>query len=247
MVMTASVGTDLDEFYASQRPRVLIVEDDQETIALLKQILRSAGFDVMSAPNGSEALRKFHSVMPDLVLLDLMMPEMDGWEMLRQLREVSQTPVVVLTALDNKENLVNCLSQGADDYVTKPFYRAEVIARIHAVLRRAQRPQQSQRFTFPKIGLMLDSQSREVRYKNERIPLTAKEFDVLATLAKNAPEVVSYQALAEAVWGRDLPQARQRIKFLVYLLRQKLGQVDDQGANLIINIDRLGYKLDTGD
>ena len=247
MTLSQPVGADLDELYAGQRSRVMIVDDDPDTTQLLKQILRSAGFDVLSAANGVEALKKYHAVTPDLVLLDLMMPEMDGWEVLRQLRQFSPTPVMVLTAINSKETLLDCFQLGADDYLTKPFYRGEVLARINAVLRRSRRPQPAYRFAFPKIGLIIESQSREVRYKGERIPLTVKEFEVLSTLARHAPEVVDYLTLSEAVWGKDLPQARQRIKFLIYLLRRKLGHVDPAGVDLIVNVDRLGYKLETGE
>jgi DNA-binding response OmpR family regulator len=133
-----NVGADLDEFYASERSRILVVEDDQDTAFLLKQILRHAGFDVLSAMNGKEALSKVNLSFPDLVLLDLMMPDMDGWETIDRLRQVTSTPVIVLTALANKENIVSCLQRGADDYMTKPFYKAEVIARVNAVLRRSR-------------------------------------------------------------------------------------------------------------
>ncbi|WP_299024805.1 response regulator transcription factor [uncultured Thermanaerothrix sp.] len=247
MVLSQPLGADLDEFYSGQRSRIMIVEDDPDTTTLLKQILRTAGFDVLSAANGIEALRKYHTITPDMVLLDLLMPEMDGWETLRQLRQVSTTPVLVLTAVDAKESLMECFHLGADDYLVKPFHRGEVLARINAILRRSRHVQSSHRYVFPNVGLIIESQSREVRYKNERIPLTVKEFEVLSTLAKYAPEVVDYLTLSEAVWGRDLPQARQRIKFLIYLLRRKLGNVDEAGADLIVNVDRLGYKLETGE
>ena len=241
------VGADLDDYYASERSRILVVEDDQDTAFLLKQILRHAGFDVLSAANGREALVKVNLSFPDLVLLDLMMPEMDGWETIDRLRQVTNTPVIVLTAMANKENVVDCLHKGVDDYMTKPFYKAEVIARVQAVLRRSRTARDTNRFVFPQIGLAIDTQTREVRIKNTKIQLTGKEFGVLLVLAKHAPEIVHYQKISQSVWGRDFPQARQRIKYLVYLLRQKFADVDAQMADLIVNIDRLGYKLNTGE
>ena len=122
------VGSDLDSFYNSERSRILVVEDDLDTSFLLKQILRHAGFDVLSAANGLEALSKINVGTPDLVLLDLMMPEMDGWETVDRLRQFSNTPVIILTALNHKEETVNCFQKGVDDYMTKPFYKAEVVA-----------------------------------------------------------------------------------------------------------------------
>ncbi len=242
-----SVGADLDEFYASERPRILVVEDDQDTAFLLKQILRHAGFDVLSATNGKEALSKVNLSFPDLVVLDLMMPDMDGWETIDRLRQVTSTPVIVLTALANKENIVSCLQRGADDYMTKPFYKAEVIARVNAVLRRSRSARDTSRYVYPQIGLAIDTQTREVRLKNAKIQLTGKEFGVLLALAKHAPEIVHYQKIAQTVWGKDFPQARQRIKYLIYLLRQKFQEVDNELGDLIVNIDRLGYKLFTGE
>ncbi len=241
------IGADLDDYYASERSRILVVEDDQDTAFLLKQILRHAGFDVLSAFNGKEALNKVNLSFPDLVLLDLMMPEMDGWETIDHLRQVSNTPVIVLTALTSKENTVDCLQRGVDDYMTKPFYKAEVVARVHAVLRRAHTMRDSGRFVFPQIGLAIDTQTREVRLRSAKIQLTGKEFSVLLVLAKHAPEIVHYQKISQSVWGRDFQQARQRIKYLVYLLRQKFQEVDPEAGNIIENIDRLGYKLLTGD
>jgi len=241
------VGADLDEFYASERPRILVVEDDQDTAFLLKQILRHAGFDVLSASNGREALNKVSLSFPDLIVLDLMMPEMDGWETVERLREVTNTPIIVVTALTNKDNVVTCLQKGVDDYMTKPFYKAEVVARVNAVLRRSKSNREGNRYVFPQIGLAIDTQTREVRLRHTRIQLTGKEFGVLLMLAKHAPEIVHYQKIAQGVWGRDFPQARQRIKYLVYLLRQKFEEVDPAFAERIINIDRLGYKLNTGE
>ncbi len=244
-VLTKEVGSDLDEYYSSERSRILVVEDDQDTAFLLKQILRHAGFDVLSANNGKEALNKVNLSIPDLVLLDLMMPEMDGWETIDHLRQVSNTPVIILTALNNKENVVTCFQRGVDDYMTKPFYKGEVVERVQAVLRRSRSTRDSSRFVFPQVGLAIDIQTREVRLKNTRIQLTGKEFSVLLNLAKHAPEILHYQQISQAVWGRDFPQARQRIKYLVYLLRQKFMQVDPAAENLIVNVDRLGYKLIT--
>ena len=240
---TEFVGSDLDSFYNSERSRILVVEDDLDTSFLLKQILRHAGFDVMSAANGLEALSKINVGIPDLVLLDLMMPEMDGWETVDRLRQFSSTPVIILTALNNKEETVNCFQKGVDDYMTKPFYKAEVVARVNAVLNRCKSSKAHNRYVFPEIGLIIDTQSREVTLRDTTIALTGKEFGVLLILAKHAPEIVHYQQIANSVWGRDFPQARQRIKYLVYLLRQKFTAVDSTTENLIQNIDRLGYKL----
>ncbi len=241
---SVSPGVDLDEVYATERVRVLVVDDDSDLVTLVKHILRSSGFDVLSANNGVEALRRAREVQPDLVLLDLMMPEMDGWETLRNLRQFSNAPVIVLSALSSKDEIVRCLYEGVDDYMTKPFYKGEVVARINAVLRRARQPREATRFNFPKVGLAIDAKTQEVTFMNHVIQLTAKEFALLSLLAKNAPGIVSYPVIAQTVWGEDVPNVRQRTKYLIFLLRRKFEEIDE-GFELIQSVDRMGYKLKT--
>lgn len=241
-----SVGADLDDLYNKQRPKVMVVEDEADTVLLLKQILRTGGFDVFSAWNGKEALEKTNLLTPDLVILDLMMPDMDGYETLKHLRKQGDVPVIVVTALNSKENLIQCLKMGADDYVTKPFYKDEVVARVHAVLRRTGKRHEETRLTIPSLDLILNFQTREVVYQGKQIELTPKEFAVLAVLAKQAPAVVHYQAISRSVWGRDFDTARQRIKYLIFLLRKKFLEIRPD-LDVIINVDRLGYKLYSGE
>lgn len=243
LTSTVGAGIDLDEVDAD-RQRVLVVEDEFDTVFLLKQILRIAGFNVMSACNGQEALKKIVEHKPDLVLLDLMMPEMDGWETLAHLRQMTDVPVIILSAIGAKNEIVKGLSSGIDDYVTKPFYNAEVIARVKAVLRRSGKPQEVSRLVFPQVSLIVDLMSQEVTLNNVEIRLTPKEFSVLSILAKHAPAIVSYHSISQAVWGEDSSDVRKRTKYLVYLLRRKFEKAE-AGSNLILNVDRLGYKLQT--
>lgn len=241
-----ALGADLDDLYAKQRPKVMVVEDEPDTVLLLKQILRTGGFDVFSAWNGREALEKTELLTPDLVMLDLMMPEMDGFETFRHLRKNSNVPVIVVSALNSKDTIVQCLRMGADDYLTKPFYKDEVVARVHAVLRRTGQRSEETKLTVSGLDLTLNFQTREVHYQGKSIELTGKEFAVLAVLAKNAPAVVHYQTIARSVWGKDFERARQRIKYLIFLLRKKFSEVNPE-VEVIINVDRLGYKLQTGE
>lgn len=235
-------GLDLDEFQSSSRQCVLVVEDEPDTVYLLKQLLRMAGYNVLSAANGHEAILKCQTIKPDLILLDLMMPEMDGWQTYQHLREVTDVPVLVVSAIHNKDEVVRALRMGMDDYITKPFVNAEVVARVEAVLRRSRPARELDRMVFPNPGLVINFSTQEVIIQNKRIQLTGKEFAILSILARKAPEVVQYRQIAETVWGKDNPQVRNRIKYLVYLLRQKLEAVTGN-AELIQNIDRLGYKL----
>lgn len=235
-------GVDLDEVHSSTRPTVLVVEDEPDTVLLLKQILRLAGFDVLGAFNGTEAVQKAAEAKPDLILLDLMMPELDGWQTFQYLRQTTDVPVVIISAIHNKDEIIRALRMGVDDYVTKPFINAEVVARVQAVLRRARPTRHTDRLVFPHSDLVIDFATQEVILQQKRIQLTGKEFAILATLARSAPDVVQYRSIAEAVWGKDNPQVRNRIKYLVYLLRQKLEDASGK-PDLIQNIDRLGYKL----
>ena len=242
----SQTGVDLDEVYASERHSVLVVEDEPDTVVLLKHILRSAGFNVMGALSGSEALKKCAEAKPDLVILDLMMPDMDGWETYRYLRQMSDVPVIVISAVGNKDDIVKALRMGVDDYVTKPFFNAEVIARAQAVLRRYGKAEDVSRLVFPEIDLVIDFQTQKVTLSEQSVQLTNKEFAVLAVLARNAPEVVNYQTIAQQVWGMDTPDVRKRIKYLVYIIRRKFQSLD-QERELIANVDRLGYKMNTGE
>jgi len=237
-------GVDLDEVHASNRSTVLVVEDEPDTVLLLKQILRMAGYDVLGALNGLEAVQKAADAKPDLILLDLMMPDLDGWQTFQYLRQTTDVPVVIISAIHNKEDVVRALRMGVDDYLTKPFINAEVVARVQAVLRRARPSRKTDRLVFPQSDLVIDFGTQEVILQQKHIQLTGKEFAILATLARSAPDVVQYRAIAEAVWGKDNPQVRNRIKYLVYLLRQKLEDISGN-PDIIQNIDRLGYKLRT--
>lgn len=239
-------GVDLDEVYATERHSVLVVEDEPDTVTLLKHILRNAGFNVMGALSGSEALKKCADIKPDLVMLDLMMPDMDGWETYRYLRQMCDVPVIIISAVGDKEDVVRALRLGVDDYVTKPFYNAEVVARAQAVLRRYGKMEDVSRLVYPAIDLVIDFQTQKVTLRDQSVQLTNKEFAVLAVLARAAPEVVNYQTIAQQVWGMDTPDVRKRIKYLVYIIRRKFQNLDHQ-HELIMNVDRLGYKLDTGE
>jgi len=240
------LGIDLDKLSYSERRRVMVVDDEADTVFLLKQILRIAGFNVLSAASGEEALSKMEEAKPDLVLLDLMMPDMDGWETFRSIRQKTNVPVVVVSALGSKDQIAGGLERGVDDYISKPFYNAEVTARVRAVLRRTQDPREVSRFIFPLIDLSVDLLNQEVVYCSEKIHLSQKEFGVLAALAKHAPAIVSYETISMGVWGEDSPDVRKRTKYLIYLLRNAFNEVKPD-SKLILNVDRLGYKLQTGE
>ncbi len=238
------LGMDLDEVPSIDHQRILVVDDEPDTVFLIKNILRMAGYDVLSALNGRDALKKVKDAPVDMVLLDLMMPEMDGWETLRYIREMSQVPVIIVSAIGAKDEIVRALDIGVDDYLTKPFFNAEVVARIRAVLRRAGKTQEISRLIFPQVNLTIDMSTQEIIFQGKHIHLTPKEFAVMSVLAKHAPAIVSYNKISQAVWGEDSEDARKRTKYLIYLLRRKFETITSE-FDLILNIDRLGYKLQT--
>ncbi|NPV55171.1 MAG: response regulator transcription factor [Anaerolineae bacterium] len=243
-IPTANVGVDLDNLEEKNHSSVLVVDDEAETVLLIKAILRMAGFNVLSAMNGEEAIKKLSSFAPDLVMLDIMMPEMDGWETLQYMRQMSDVPVIVVSAQNTKEDVVNGLQRGVDDYITKPFHNEEVVERVKSVLRRARKVREVSKLVFPAVDLTVDLMTREVCLGGQSIRLTSKEFAVLSILAKHAPSIVTYQTIAESIWGEDSEDARKRIKYLAYLLRRKFEKIAPQ-HDLIVNIDRLGYQLQT--
>ncbi len=236
------VGIDLDEVTRSNLPKVMVVEDDFDTLSLLKQILIRSGFNVSGAMNGQDAISKLSTYDPDIVLLDVMMPEMDGWETMRMLSNVSDVPVILVTALATKENVIKGFQAGVDDYIVKPFYKDEIVARIRAVLHRTKRNSQKDIIRFNNADLTIDCHSQEVKQNGKSFQMTSKEFAVLLTLAKQFPSAVTYREMAMTVWGEDKPQIRQRIKYIIYLLRQKFKNFNQ--TNLYIhNVGRLGYRF----
>jgi DNA-binding response OmpR family regulator len=237
-----NTGIDLDTMRNDARVRVLIIDDEPDTVTLLKLIFQREGFNVAGALSGQEALQKLETVRPALILLDLMMPEMDGWDTFSRLRQLTQAPVIVISALSQSDHIVRALKMGADDYVTKPFNNAEVIARSQALLRRSGKEKEIKRMVFPAIEMVLDLDTQEVFYRGHRIQLTGKMFDVMLILAKSAPRVVSYDDITTQIWGETGASVRNRLKYLIYLLRQEFDAADG-GKGIIKNIDRLGYKL----
>lgn len=237
-------GLDLDQMTQGNRPRILVVDDEPDTVQLIKHIFQYAGFDVSGANSGKDAIAKMAEVHPSIVLLDIMMPEMDGWQTYTTLRKISDLPVVVISALGQTDVIVKALQMGVDDYITKPFNNEEVIARVKNVLRRIGTRNVLNRIGFPDLELILDLDTQELFYKGKRIQLTGKMFEVLSILANNAPRLVSYDDLTEKIWGEKTPSSRNRLKYLVYLLRQEMDSVD-HSMEVIKNVDRLGYKLVT--
>lgn len=240
-----TAGMDLDLIRDTPyRPRVLIIDDESDTVYLLKELLRLTGFDVTGAESCHEALKKCTDWNPDLISLDLMMPQVDGWDTLKSLRQVTDAPIVIVSALSNRDTVVQGLRYGAEDYITKPFSSAEVAARMNNVLRRSGVRQPMKRLTFPRIDLEVNLENKEAIIRKKRLHLTLKEFGVLEALAREAPSIVRHEVIAERLWGKDSESARKRIKYLVYLLRKKIEQ-DPSNPKIILKGEGLGYRLNS--
>lgn len=241
-LISVEEGVDLDLMSPGERRRILLIDDEPDNIILLKQIFQSKGFDVSGALSGKDALNKVHEVRPNLIILDMMMPDMDGWQTFQQLRRVTDQPVIVISAASQTEDIVKTLNMGVDDYITKPFDPAEVVARINSVLRRRGKRPNNNRLGFSLIDLVLDLDTQEITYQGQLIQLTGRMFEVILILAKNAPKVISYEEITNEIWGEISVSAHNRLKYLIYLLRQEFLNIDENNP-VIKNVDRVGYKL----
>ncbi|MDX9850043.1 MAG: response regulator transcription factor [Anaerolineaceae bacterium] len=243
IIQTQSVGVDLDETLRRNK-KVLIVDDDADTIELIKRILRLSDFDVASARNGMDAISIVEKIQPDIILLDLMMPDIDGKTTLKNLREITQSPVIVVSALSSKDSIVDLLNSGSDDYVTKPFHRDELIARIHAVLRRSKLLSVIDGVSIPGIGLTINFSKREVNFQGQFVQLSPKEYELVEILTKNMPHIVKYKDISLEIWGENDKYVKNRIKYLVHTIRNKFEEIKP-GIEVIITADRVGYRIQT--
>jgi DNA-binding response OmpR family regulator len=203
--------------------RILVVDDDRDIRKLVAELLRRAGHDVTEAENGRAGLRALHASPPDLVLLDVSMPELDGWKTLERIRDLSDVPVLMLTARGDELERVRGLQAGADDYVTKPFGRQELIARVQALLRRAeQRPARERVETYADAVLSIDFPQRAVTYAGREVALTPLEFKLLSAFVNHPRQVLSRDQLLELVWGDSFGVSGDQVKLYVGYLRRKL-------------------------
>ena len=222
---------------------VLIVEDDKHIAELLQMYLEKEGYGVTLASDGGEGISKFRSVKPDLVLLDVMMPVMDGWSVCRAIREESKTPVIMLTAKSETDDKVTGLKMGADDYITKPFEMREVLARIEAVLRRSDRTaseKKSRRLTFDK--LIIDMDAFELTVDGKKVDTPPKEMELLFYLASSPNRVYTRNQLLDEVWGFDYFGDSRTVDVHVKRLREKLEGVSEQWS--VKTVWGVGYKFE---
>jgi two-component system KDP operon response regulator KdpE len=231
------------EMSRDERKRVLVV-DDEARFRMLAQAALDPEFVILEAENGREGLRIFHEQRPDVVVLDAMMPEMDGWETLRRIRDLADTPVIMLTALDSDQDIVRGLHAGADDYITKPVSPTVLAAWIRAALRRAaqRRPAEDSRLHLDGGKLVIDRAAGRVWVRGQEVELSRTEYRLLVTLAEHAGQVLSPEQILERVWGPGYGGEIEYVKNYVRLLRAKVEE-NPRMPRYIVSRRGLGYML----
>lgn len=222
--------------------KILLVDDDKTLLSFLSEFL-SDRFEVVTANSGPEALRKAYSEQPKMVVLDVMMPGMDGWEVVARLRELSTIPIILLTGKTAEADKLRGFSLGIDDYVTKPFSFAELSARIAAVLSRAQRRTGTLENVIIVDRLIIDLNRREVRLENDLINLTPTEFRLLEILARRHGKAVSEEELTKKIWGQYRSEDSTVLRRYIWSLRNKIEE-DPANPRWIVNVRGYGYMLE---
>jgi DNA-binding response OmpR family regulator len=202
--------------------RVLVIDDDEDIRTLVVELLQRAGLDVDQAGDGRSGLRAFHQSPPDLVVLDVSMPDLDGWQTLERIRDLSDVPVMMVTARGAELERVRGLQAGADDYLVKPFGRQELVARVHALLRRARPGGDDREESYADDRITIDFAQRSVSYDGREVTLTPLEFKLLAAFVRHPRQVLSRAQVLELVWGNAYGVSGDQVKLYVGYLRRKL-------------------------
>jgi two-component system, OmpR family, KDP operon response regulator KdpE len=228
------------------KSNILVVDDEAQITRVLKTTLSSHGYGVRTAADGEEALLIMKDWLPDLIITDLRMPNMDGLELCRRVRTQSRTPIIVLSVKGEESIKVQALDAGADDYITKPFSINELLARVRAALRRASVPEQPETEVIAVGDFRIDIPARTVGVRNREIRLTPKEFDLLVYLAKHAGKVITHRTLLAAVWGQNSVEQPEYLRVFVGHLRKKL-ETDESAPRYIVTEPWVGYRFEPGE
>ena len=230
--------------------KILVADDEPTFIKLIGKVLAPKGYEVLTASDGQEALRLLFAHKPDLVLLDVMMPKMNGWQTCSRIREVSDVPIIMLTGKQKSEaDIVRGLDCGADDYLLKPVGSKELAARVGAALRRAELPsflEYRRGVTYSDDFLTVDITERKVNVDGERVRLTPTEFRLLAVLVQNAGHVLTHKQLLEKVWGWEYIDDLDYVRIFIWHLRQKI-EPDPSHPRYIITEPGVGYCFQKAD
>jgi two-component system, OmpR family, KDP operon response regulator KdpE len=231
----------------TDQPRILVVDDEPQLTRVLRTGLKSRGYDVRAAADGLAGFEAFNDWHPDLVITDLAMPNVDGLELCRRLRAISQVPIIVLSAKGEEKTKVEALDLGADDFVTKPFGIDELLARVRASLRRANAPASSEttQSIFDSGDFHVDLDSREITVRGKPIHLTPKEFDLLVYFIKRPGKVLTHRTLLAALWGGNYVEQNEYLRVFVGNLRKKI-ESDSASPRYILTEPWIGYRFDPG-
>ncbi len=225
--------------------RILVVDDDPDIRGLVRELLERAGAIVREAGDGREALKMLYDARPELIILDIAMPELDGWATLERVRDMTDVPVLMLTAREGELEAVRGLKAGADDYVRKPFGRQELLARCQALLRRSGGARPPERETYDDGLVTIDVANAEVKVRGEAVQLTPLEFRLLIAFVRNHDQVLSRDQILDLVWGDDAGVAGEQVKLYVGYLRRKLEAVLDPDEVPIETVRGFGYRYRT--
>lgn len=224
--------------------KILVIDDDVNLLQSLKFTFARAGAQVFAAVDGREGLHRFYEERPDLVILDVRMPDIDGWETCRQIRMFSTVPIIMLTTLSKEDEIIRGLDTGADDFVTKPFSREVLLARARALLRRAETPAVSENEpAYCDEHLVIDLAVRRVLVAGKPIQLTATEFRLLSYLLRNAGQVLTYRTILDKVWGWEYQDSIDYVHVYLSHLRRKL-EADPRNPRYFLNERGVGYRFE---
>jgi two-component system, OmpR family, KDP operon response regulator KdpE len=224
--------------------RILVVDDEKQIRRMLKAALEGYGYDIAEAASGHEGLSQTSIFHPDVIILDLGLPDIDGIEVIERLREWTQVPVIVLSVREHEDDKIKALDVGADDYVTKPFSMGELLARLRAALRRTAGSEDTPILVFGELSI--DISHRNVSVRGEEVKLTPTEYEVLKYLTQQAGRVVTHRQLLKAVWGSNYQEHSQYLRVYIGQLRRKL-ELDPSQPAYIITEPGVGYRLVTRD
>jgi two-component system KDP operon response regulator KdpE len=229
--------------------KILVVDDEPVQLRLTEQVLASRGYEVIKAGSGQQAVRLYYERKPDLVLLDVMMPEIDGWQTCRLIREVSDVPIIMLTGKScSEDDIVRGLECGADEYLVKPLGHRELSARVRAALRRAESPSgrsEQQKVAFSDDYLSVNVAERKVTVNDRKVRLTPREFRLLALLVENAGRVLSHRQVLEKVWGWEYINDVDYVRIYISHLRQKI-EPEPARPRYILTEPGVGYSFHVG-
>jgi DNA-binding response OmpR family regulator len=227
-----------------QGKKILVVDDDKMILDLVQRSFAREGAEVTMAENGRVGLRRFFGLRPDLVVLDIMMPEIDGWEACRQIRVLSEVPIILLTSLDQDEDIIRGLDAGADDFISKPFSPKVLLARARAALRRGeQAPERGRQAGYRDEYLQVDLEKHLVQVRGEPVKLTVKEHKLLAYLIQNAGRVCTFDQILENVWGWEYQDSVDYVHVYLSHLRRKI-EADPKQPRYLETVHGLGYRFE---